>query len=127
MANGNRSTTPNSRLVPVVPYVEPLALAKQLAYRDTTDERLTTVCMAATEAIDDWVGNTEQWPADGIPFTIQTVALSLAVDIWKQPDATFGIMGMSETGPVRVPRDLVVRYDASLIPFYNGTDGWGIA
>ena len=84
-----------------------------------------TCCMAATEAIDDWVGNTAQFP-EPVPATIQTVALSLAVDIWKQPDATFGVMGMSETGPVRVPRDLVIRYDASLIPFYNGSDGWGI-
>lgn len=125
MANGNQSRTARARLVPVVPYVQPEALAKQLAYRDTADARLALVCMAATEAIDDWVGNTEQF--NPIPATIENVALSLAVDIWKQPDATFGIMGMSETGPVRVARDLVMRYDASLIPFYHETNGWGIA
>ena len=117
---------PNARqrLVPVVLYVDPQALAKQLAYRNVDDERLTIICEAATEAIDDWVGNTVQF--DPVPATIKSVALSLAVDLWKQPDATFGIMGLSETGPVRVARDLVMRYDASLIPFYNGTYGWGV-
>lgn len=112
-------------LPPVVLYVTEAQLAKQLAYRDTTDVRLTTVCTAATEAIDDWCGNTSQF--DPVPATVQLVALSLAVDLWKQPDATFGIMGLSETGPVRVARDLVMRYDASLIPFYNGENGWGLA
>ena len=112
-------------LVPVVLYVKPDELAKQLAYRDTTDARLTIACEAATEAIDDWVGNETQF-ADPPPATIRSVALSLAVDIWKQPDATFGILGMGETGPVRVARDLVMRYDASLIPFYNATYGWGV-
>ncbi|MET0462062.1 MAG: hypothetical protein ABW007_02875 [Chitinophagaceae bacterium] len=123
---GANAGIPNVQaLAPVVLYVEPLALAKQLAYRDTTDANLQTVCEAATEAIDDWCGNTAQF--DPVPATIKRVALSLAVDIWKQPDATFGIMGLSETGPVRVARDLVMRYDASLIPFYNGINGWGIA
>lgn len=126
MDHGNRQLIPNVKaLVPVVLYVQPADLAKQLAYRLADDPRLQLVCEAATEAIDDWCGNTVQF--DPVPATIRTVALSLAVDIWKQPDATFGVIGMGETGPVRVPRDLVIRYDASLIPFYNGTYGWGIA
>jgi hypothetical protein len=120
----NVGRIPNTQaLAPVVLYVEPLALAKQLAYRDTTDPNLQIVCEAATEGIDDWCGKTIQF--NPIPSTIKRVALSLAVDMWKQPDATFGIMGLSETGPVRVARDLVARYEASLIPFYE--NGWGIA
>lgn len=103
-------------------YVTPTELAKQLAYRDVTDARLQRVCDAATSAINHWCAIAAD--LDPVPAMVQEVALSLAVDVWKQPDATFGIMGMSETGPVRVARDLVMRYDASLIPFY---DGWGIA
>lgn len=105
-------------------YVTELELAKQLAYRDTADTRLTRVCQAATDAINGWVGRTVDF--DPVPPLIAEVALSLAVDVWKQPDATFGIMGLSETGPVRVARDLVMRYDGSLIPFYE-TTGWGLA
>ena len=106
-------------------YVTPEQLAKQLAFRDVTDPRLATTCQAATDAINDWIGvESDLTP---VPATIELVALSLAVDLWKQPDATFGIMGMSETGPVRVARDLVMRYDASLIPYYSPTNGWGVA
>ena len=107
------------------PYVTPDQLAKQLAFRDTADPRLLVTCNAASHAIDDWCGVTT--PFEPVPDTIQLVALSLAVDLWKQPDATFGIMGLSETGPVRVARDLVMRYDASLIPYYDPINGWGIA
>lgn len=110
---------------PAVRYVLPTDLAKQLSYRAVDDPRLPLVCDAATEAIDAWCGRVDQF--NPIPATIATVALSLAVDIWKQPDATFGIMGMGETGPVRVARDLVQRYDASLIPFYEPLTGWGVA
>jgi hypothetical protein len=115
----------NSRYIPpAVLYVSPAELAKQMAYRNVDDPRLNQVAQAATELIDDWVGNTTQF--DPIPETIHSIALSLAIDIWKQPDATFGIMGMGETGTVRAPRDLLQRYDAQLIPFYDPTNGWGI-
>ena len=106
-------------------YVTPTELAKQLAYRDITEPRLQRVCDAAAFAIDDWCGRTE--PYADPPPGIKEIALSLAVDMWKQPDATFGIMGLSETGPVRVARDLVARYDALLIQFYDPLNGWGIA
>jgi hypothetical protein len=115
----------NSRYIPpTVLYVSPTELAKQMAYRNVDDPRLNQVAIAATELIDDWVGNQTQF--DPIPETIHNIALSLAIDIWKQPDATFGIMGMGETGTVRAPRDLLQRYDAQLIPFYDPQHGWGI-
>lgn len=108
-------------------YVTPDELATQLGRpRDAANPRMQLTCDAASFAIDDWVGRTEPFP-EPVPPMIQSVALSLAVDIWKQPDATFGIMGMGETGPVRVARDLVMRYDASLIPFYDTLNGWGVA
>lgn len=106
-------------------YITPTELAKQLAYRDTTDTRLQRVIDAAQHAINDWCGRTTDF--DPVPPMVAEVCLSLSVDVWKQPDATFGIMGLSETGPVRVARDLVMRYDASLIPFYDAVNGWGIA
>ena len=108
-----------------MPYVTTTELAKQLAYRQTDDPRLVRVCQASTDAINGWIGRVDEF--DPVPALIAEVALSLAVDLWKQPDATFGIMGLSETGPVRVARDLVMRYDASLIPFYDSVNGWGVA
>jgi len=109
----------------MVPYVSTIELATQLSYRNVDDPRLVTVVDSASELIDDWCGRTA--PFDPVPPTIKNVALSLSVDLWKQPDATFGIMGMSETGAVRVARDLLARYDASLIPFYDPVNGWGVA
>lgn len=108
-----------------IPYIDAAAIAKQMAYRNPDDPRLTRVAIAASDAIDDWLGKSQPFASDAVPAMIQEVALSLSIDVWKQPDATFGIMGLSETGPVRVARDLVMRYDASLIPYYEAA--WGIA
>jgi len=106
-------------------YTTPAILASQIGYRDPGNPRLQQVCDAATEAINDWVGlETDLSP---VPATVAEVALSLSIDIWKQPDATFGIMGLSETGPVRVARDLVARYDSLLIAYYQVETGWGVA
>jgi hypothetical protein len=106
-------------------YVTPAELANQLGRaRDVDNPRMQRVCDAAEYAINDSIGRTTSF--DDPPALISEVALSLAVDIWKQPDATFGVMGLSETGPVRVARDLVARYETFLIPFYADT-GWGVA
>ena len=125
MSDSGTSNGASARTVasPAILYVTPAELAKQLAYRDTGDVRLSTCCAGATDAIDRWCGRESQM--DPTPPVVASVALSLAVDMWKQPDATFGIMGMGETGPVRVARDLVMRYDALLIPYY-GINGWGV-
>lgn len=106
-------------------YTTPVLLAGQIGYRDLANPRLQQVCDAATEQINFWIGATAELAP--VPATLSEVALSLAVDIWKQPDATFGIMGLSETGPVRVARDLVARYDSLLIPFYQAETAWGVA
>lgn len=106
-------------------YVQSSELAKQLGKPNMTGADLDNCCQSATDLINDWCGlDTELSP---IPATIHRVALSLAVDLWKQPDATFGIAGIGETGPVRIARDLVARYDSLLIPFYDTTNGWGVA
>lgn len=108
-------------------YVDPTELATQIGRaRDVDNPRMQRVCDAASAAIDDWNGRTVPLTAP-YPAMIVEVALSLAVDIWKQPDATFGIMGLSETGPVRVARDLVARYDSLLIAFNEPTTAYGVA
>lgn len=105
-------------------YVTPAELAAQLGKRDDTDARLARVCSAASDSIDDTLGVTAR--LDPVPSIVAEVALSLAVDVWKQPDATFAVLGLNETGAVRVPRDLVARYLPSLVP-YMSTNAWGIA
>lgn len=112
-------------------YVSEQELANQigkpnLATPGSIDPRLTDCVESASFLIDDWCGNQLPFP-DPVPATIRRVALSLAVDVWKQPDATFGIAGMGETGPVRIARDLVARYDSLLIPYYDPDYGWGVA
>ena len=107
-------------------YVQPTELAKQLGKPSLVDANLDICCQSATDLINDWIGRETDF-VEPIPATISRVALSLAVDLWKQPDATFGIVGMGETGPVRIARDLVQRYDSLLIPYYESFSGWGIA
>ncbi len=112
-------------------YTTPAQLAKQLAYRDTADPRLDQICEDAADEIDHECGRHERFP-DPVPATVANVSLSLCVDIWKQPDATFGVMGLAETGMVRTPRDLIERYRPALIGFYERATegvpgGWGVA
>jgi hypothetical protein len=107
-------------------YVTPTQLAKQLGKPGLVDDpSLELVCQSAQDLIDDWIGA----PAslDPVPPTINVVALSLSVDLWKQADATFGVIGANETGVVRIARDLLNRYDSLLLPYYDSVNGWGVA
>ena len=108
-------------------YVQPTELARQLGKPNLVDPELDKCCQMASDGIDDWCGWELGHFDTDIPAGIHRVALSLSVDHWKQPDATFGIVGIGETGPVRIARDLVARYDSQLIPYYNPTNGWGVA
>lgn len=108
-----------------MPYITAADLAKQLGKPTMVDPRLDSCVESASFLIDDWCGIPA--PFDPVPETIKLVALSLSVDLWKQPDATFGIVGSGENGPIRIARDLVNRYDSLLIPFYDPTNGWGVA
>lgn len=110
-------------------YIDPTEVAKQLGKPalagPPVDPRLQRACDSAEFLINDWIGVTASIVPT--PATIALVALSLSVDLWKQPDATFGILGAGESGPVRIARDLVNRYDSLLIPFYDSENGWGVA
>jgi hypothetical protein len=111
-------------------YVTPIEVAKQigkptLATSDPIDPKLLMVCDSAEFLINDWIGVTDSLAP--VPSTINVVAVSLAVDLYKQADATFGVIGAGETGMVRIARDLLNRYDSLLIPFYDPTNGWGVA
>lgn len=106
-------------------YTTPEQLARQIGKPQSTDARLQTCVDSATDLINDWCGVADDF--DPIPATVSLVALSLAVDLWKQPDATFGIVGAGENGVVRIARDLVNRYDSLLIPYYDKSNGWGVA
>jgi hypothetical protein len=136
MDGGNGSTNLTFRLVavPAVLYVTEAELAKQLAYRNVDDPRLTQVCADATDEINHACGGIVSDYFNPLPATVANVALSLGVDLWKNPDATFGIMGLGETGPVRTPRELIGRYITSLIPYFITPDleptssgGWSVA
>ena len=110
-------------------YVDPVAVAKKIGKPALSgppvDEFLQLACDSAEFYINDWIGVTAS--IDPTPPPIALVALSLAIDLYKQPDATFGILGSGETGPVRIARDLLNRYDSLLIPFYDAVEGWGVA
>jgi hypothetical protein len=112
-----------------MPYVDPIMVAKKIGKPGLAgppvDEFLQFACDSAEFYINDWIGRTVS--IDPVPPPISLVGLSLAIDLYKQPDATFGILGAGETGPVRIARDLLNRYDSLLIPFYDPVEGWGVA
>jgi hypothetical protein len=109
-------------------YVTPNQVAAQLGYRDLANPRLVEVCTAASDAIDLCLDRVDDQGRlirfDPVPAMIHEIALALAVDWWKQPDATFGIVGLNETGAVRISRDLIGRYRHDLTPFMFR---WGVA
>lgn len=116
--------------------VSPAELGRQLGYSleqlaattpDATarTRSLELACDAAATAIAHdlgWSGCDDPAP-DAV---LRSVALSVAVDVFKQADATFGIIGQSETGAVRIARDLMARYAVQLHP-YRTESAWGIA
>ena len=110
-------------------YVDPALVAKKIGkpalVGPPVDEFLQWACDAAEFYINDWCGL--EVSIVPTPAPISLVALSLAIDLYKQPDATFGILGSGESGPVRIARDLLNRYDSLLIPYYDSVNGWGVA
>lgn len=110
-------------------YVTPEELRKAVNQKNSEDPRLARVCIAVSDAIDWFTGH---WDYDnGVPVrmdpqpaTVQEVALAWAVDTWKQPDAAFAILGMSETGAVRIPREPYKRFIGQLAPY---TVAYGVA
>lgn len=114
---------------PAPTYVSPEELRKALKLRDTSDPRLERVCQSVSDAFDWFTGRwdmTANVPLrmDPVPPGVAEIALSWAVDLWKQPDAGFGIVGMAETGPVRIPRAIYARFVEQAAPY---TVAWGIA
>lgn len=110
-------------------YVDPATVAKKIGKPslglDPIDPFLQSACDSAEFYINDWCGLSVSIVPT--PAPIGLIALSLAIDLYKQPDATFGILGSGESGPVRIARDLLNRYDSLLIPFYDSLNGWGVA
>lgn len=109
-------------------YVSETTLARQIGKPNLTPDqepKLTLCCQASEDYINDWCGLSAS--LSPVPAGVSLVALSLAVDLWKQPDATFGVIGAGETGMIRIARDLLNRYDSLLIPYYDRLNGWGVA
>lgn len=110
-------------------YTTPDLVAKRIGKPalgiDPVDPFLQSCVDAADFYINDWIGVTES--ITPTPVGLGIVALSLSIDLYKQPDATFGIIGAGETGPVRIARDLLNRYDSLLIPYYDKANGWGVS
>lgn len=101
-------------------YVTPDEVQKALGL-PTLDPRLDSLCVAVSDWID-W--NTGHWDStldtavrmEPIPALVHEVALAWAVESYKQPDAAFSLLGMAETGPVRIPREPYRRFIEQLAP-----------
>jgi hypothetical protein len=106
--------------------VDDLATALRITVTDGNREALQrrldaadAECLAEVDPYSD----APLVPANGQALYDSTV-LQRAVEWWKANDAAFGIVGFSESGGLRAPRDGFDRHAAVLSPLVQQ---WGLA
>jgi hypothetical protein len=105
--------------------VEELAAALRIAVTDANREGLQTCLDAAAIEIDDTIDLPDgAAPIDpGNPLA-NRVNIVRALEWWKSNDAAFGVLGSTDLGPVRAPKDSFARHALELVPLKAQ---WGVA
>lgn len=78
---------------------------------------------AATLEIDADLGRVDPLP-EPVPAVVNRTAVNRGVEWFKMTDAAYGIVGLDEVGPLRIPKDGFARHAAALTPLKQT---WGIA
>jgi len=94
--------------------VDELAAALRITVTTANQAGLQACLDAAAIEIDDAVDRLD--PIDPANPLANRVNLIRGVEWWKSNDAAFGIIGMSDTGALRAPKDPFVRHAAALLP-----------
>jgi hypothetical protein len=103
--------------------VEELAQALRVTNVTPALDELYTACLdAAALEIDDAVDRTEPIPEGNA--LANRVNVLRGVEWVKSQDAAFGIIGSSETGALRAPRDSFARHASTLLPL---KESFGVA
>jgi len=94
--------------------VDELAAALRITVTAANQAGLQACLDAAAIEIDDAVDRLEPIPPEN-PLA-NRVNLIRGVEWWKSNDAAFGIVGFTDTGALRAPKDPFIRHAAALLP-----------
>lgn len=100
-----------------------LAMALRIKATDANRDALQACLDAATEEIDADLDRIEPLP-DPPPAMVARTCVNRAVEWWKAADAAYGVVGLDETGPLRIPKDGFARHAATLTPYKQR---WSVA
>jgi hypothetical protein len=112
--------------VPVVLYAtaEELAAALRLGPVTEANRALLESCIASAQReIDHDLDRVDPMP-DPVPAIVNRTCVSRAVEWFKASDAAYGIVGLDEIGPLRIPKDGFARHAAAIT---SEKQRWGIA
>lgn len=101
--------------------VQELAAALRIAVTPANTDALQTCLDAAALEVDDAIDAVVP-PSPDNPLC-NRVNLVRAVEWWKAQDAAFGVLGSTDLGPVRTPRDSFARHAKELVPLKQQ---WGV-
>jgi hypothetical protein len=97
---------------------EELASALRIAVTPANQDALLACLDAAALEIDDAIDRVD--PAEPLPTGQEPLAnrvnIVRGVEWWKSNDAAFGVIGSTDTGALRAPRDGFYRHRLTLIP-----------
>lgn len=108
-------------------YATPEDLAAALRLRVTAENvaQLQRCLDAAAEEIDADLNRPADDPLPSpAPAGVISTEIARAVEWWKAADAAYGIIGSTDAGEIRAPRDGFARHAATLTPFKRQ---WGLA
>jgi hypothetical protein len=107
--------------------VEQLAQAVRTTVTAANTDYLQRCCDAASDEIDadlDVERDAATWPVpDVVPAIIVSVAIVRAVEWYKANDAAYGVIGYTEAGALKAPKDTFARHAAVIDPYWKMSFG----
>jgi hypothetical protein len=102
-----------------------LAAALRIPVTAANTDGLSACVEAAALEVDDTIdlapGDPPIDPANPLANRVNIVR---AVEWWKANDAAFGVLGSTDLGPVRAPKDSFARHALELVPLKGQ---WGLS
>ena len=95
---------------------EELAAALRITITAANGEALQRCLDAAAIEIDDTIDALPETPTDPGNALANRVNIVRGVEWYKAQDAAFGILGSTDLGPVRAPKDQFARHALELVP-----------
>lgn len=106
--------------------VDELAYAVRTSVTAANTDYLQRCCDAASDEIDADLDRIDVDPLPTpLPAVIVSVAIARGVEWYKANDAAFGVIGYTDTGALKAPKDTFARHSTVIDPVYK--QQWGLA